>query len=227
MKTEIKTKLLEMLEIQNGLNSKVCGDDYATQNIPFYRAAAVECAELYEHANYKWWKKSETYDEAQAHLEIVDIWHFLMSNIITNNSLKSVQEDLLPEITDFFTNVTDTAISTENKLKSIDNFMSSIYDSNSMSSVLAFTEMMQSFELSFDELYKWYIGKNALNYFRQAHGYKDGSYNKNGWIDNAGNKQEDNVILAEILKLDVSSFEAIYAKLGDHYPGSEIPEPGC
>jgi len=48
--------------------------------------------------------------------------------------------------------------------------------------------------LSFEELYRLYIGKNALNQFRQEHGYKEGSYRK------IWNGKEDNEVMQEILE---------------------------
>ena len=47
--------------------------------------------------------------------------------------------------------------------------------------------------MSLDELYRGYVGKNVLNFFRQDHGYKDGSYVKQ-W-----NGREDNEHLVDIL----------------------------
>ena len=54
--------------------------------------------------------------------------------------------------------------------------------------------------MDFDQLYVGYVGKNVLNFFRQDHGYQDGTYHKQ-W----GGK-EDNEHLVEIVsKLDTSS----------------------
>ena len=49
--------------------------------------------------------------------------------------------------------------------------------------------------LDFDSLYSAYVGKNVLNFFRQVHGYKEGTYVKN-W---AG--REDNEHLAELVAI--------------------------
>jgi hypothetical protein len=83
--------------------------------------------------------------------------------------------------------------------------------------------MMQAAELSFDELYKTYIGKNVLNFFRQDHGYKEGSYIK------IWNGKEDNEYLSEILaKLDADSVDfsdQVYQQLLQFYP-VEISDRG-
>jgi hypothetical protein len=86
-----------------------------------------------------------------------------------------------------------------------------------------FATMMQAAELSFDELYKTYIGKNVLNFFRQDHGYKEGSYIK------IWNGKEDNEYLSEILaKLDADSVDfsdQVYQQLLQFYP-VEISDRG-
>jgi hypothetical protein len=65
-----------------------------------------------------------------------------------------------------------------------------------------FRDLMSAAELDFDGLYRAYIGKNVLNFFRQDYGYKDGSYIKN-W---AG--REDNEHLVELVaELDSNSVQ--------------------
>jgi len=70
--------------------------------------------------------------------------------------------------------------------------------------------------MDFDQLYRTYVGKNVLNFFRQDHGYKDGSYVKT-W-----HGREDNEHLAELLiALDSNSAdfrEAVYQGLKARYP---------
>jgi hypothetical protein len=72
--------------------------------------------------------------------------------------------------------------------------------------------------MQFDQLYIAYVGKNVLNFFRQDHGYQDGSYHKQ-W-----GGQEDNEHLVEIVtKLDTNlpsfkddlyaEMKAVYEKL--------------
>ena len=65
--------------------------------------------------------------------------------------------------------------------------------------------------MSFDDLFKQYVGKNVLNFFRQDHGYKDGSYIK------IWNGREDNEHLSDILNaaeaIDADFAEQVYQKL--------------
>jgi hypothetical protein len=66
--------------------------------------------------------------------------------------------------------------------------------------------------LGMDELYRFYIGKNILNGFRQDHGYKDGVYKK------VWDGKEDNVVMSEILDdhTDITA-DLLYAKLSEAY----------
>ncbi len=77
---------------------------------------------------------------------------------------------------------------------------------------------MAGVDMSFDQLYRGYVGKNVLNFFRQDHGYKDGSYRKH-W----GDGREDNVHLVEVVQsLDatVPTFkEDLYSALQARYNG--------
>lgn len=49
--------------------------------ITWYRAMWTECAELMDHIGWKWWSKQEL-DINQAEMELVDIWHFGLSDIL-------------------------------------------------------------------------------------------------------------------------------------------------
>ena len=67
-----------MLALQDKMNSTV-HPEWRTQNFKWTRAIMVEGVEALEHYNWKWWKKQEP-DLAQVRIELVDIWHFIMSH---------------------------------------------------------------------------------------------------------------------------------------------------
>jgi hypothetical protein len=79
-----------------------------------------------------------------------------------------------------------------------------------------FANIMALIEMDFDQLYRTYVGKNVLNFFRQDHGYKDGSYIK------LWQGREDNEHLAELLaSLDSNSADfrdEVYRGLKARYP---------
>jgi hypothetical protein len=79
-----------------------------------------------------------------------------------------------------------------------------------------FATVMNLIEMDFDALYRSYVGKNVLNFFRQDHGYKDGSYIK------VWQGREDNEHLVEVVnQLDSndSGFrDEVYRGLVARYP---------
>jgi len=79
--------------------------------------------------------------------------------------------------------------------------------------------IMKYMDMSFDELYEIYVGKNVLNMFRQDNGYKEGTYIKD-W-----HGREDNEYLADIIdSLDSSSStfkDDVYAALDEAYPSTQ------
>ena len=60
--------------------------DWRSQGYEYYRAIWVECAELLDHFGWKWWKQQPT-DVDQVQLEIVDIWHFGLSDLLRDDAL--------------------------------------------------------------------------------------------------------------------------------------------
>ena len=82
--------------------------------------------------------------------------------------------------------------------------------------------MLDAAGMTADDLYRAYVGKNVLNFFRQDNGYKQGHYQKH-WQG-----REDNEHLIELLDgLDSSDpgFEkAIYDALYNRYQ-TAVEEP--
>ena len=77
------------------------------------------------------------------------------------------------------------------------------------------SRLMIASDLDFDELFKQYVGKNVLNFFRQDHGYKDGTYIK------IWHGKEDNEHLSEILNnaenIDNDFADVVYQSLESVY----------
>lgn len=72
-----------MLDLQAAMNSKV-DSAWLEAAYPYLRAVVVESAEAIEHHGWKWWKK-QTLDLPQLQMEIIDIWHFLLSELLLRN----------------------------------------------------------------------------------------------------------------------------------------------
>src|SRR5690606_40296689 len=82
-----------------------------------------------------------------------------------------------------------------------------------------FAALLHDCGMDWKNLYCQYVGKNVLNFFRQDHGYKEGTYRK------LWNGREDNEHLVEIMSSLDSEAETfqhrLYASLKDRYAGSE------
>ncbi|MES9941015.1 MAG: dUTP diphosphatase [Candidatus Thiodiazotropha sp. 6PLUC2] len=202
----MKDKILTMLKLQDAMNCKV-NDDWRDAGYPWYRAIWTECAEMLDHYGWKWWKHQKP-DMQQVHLEIVDIWHFALSDLILHNATLDEAAEQAMKGLEQTTEPVDIRTSIEQLA------MASIKTESA--DIGHFATMMRAAELNFDELFKTYIGKNVLNFFRQDHGYKEGSYIK------IWNGREDNEYLAEILDgLDANSTEfsdEVYRQLEKSYP---------
>ena len=179
MKQQIET----MLELQDSMNSKVHAD-WRTQNFEWYRAIWIECAELLDHYGWKWWKKQQP-DIDQIALELVDIWHFGLSILL----LKGHSSEQLSELlVNSFSSVTDSGdFPLDLEAFTANTLINKDFD------IAGFALLMKGINMDFDQLYVGYVGKNVLNFFRQDHGYQEGSYHKQ-W----GGK-EDNEHLVEIV----------------------------
>jgi len=204
-----------MLVLQAQMNAKV-NPDWLNAGYPYLRAVVVEGAEAMEHHGWKWWKR-QTCDLGQLQMELVDIWHFTLSHILLDfrgDQTRSV--DLLLQ--------NDTASSidfdgrtwrlTELDLVTKMELNIGLAVSRRISIPL-FAALLQDCGMDWKELFCQYTGKNVLNFFRQDHGYKEGSYRK------LWGGREDNEHLVEIMEnldSDAEDFRhRLYTSLADRY----------
>lgn len=75
-------QLEEMLALQAQANAVMITDD---EDVPYYRASVVESVEAIQHFGYKWWKNTEP-DLGQAKMELIDILHFALSDVLKERS---------------------------------------------------------------------------------------------------------------------------------------------
>ena len=203
----MKNKLLIMLEMQDAMNARV-NSDWRQANNAWYRAIWIECAEMLDHYGWKWWKRQQP-DLDQVCLELVDIFHFAMSEYLLRGSDNDeVAARIMSELSD------------PGSIAEIPEAIESMAKSTIARKSMHFSEfanIMRLIEMDFDQLYRLYVGKNVLNFFRQDHGYKEGSYVK------IWQGREDNEHLSELLtSLDSESagFKAeVYQGLQSRYPG--------
>ncbi len=207
----MKQALITMLTLQHRMNTKV-HPQWISQRYEWYRAIWIECGELIEHYGYKWWKK-QTPDIEQVRLEAIDIWHFGLSALFVDNAepvtdgIDKIADNVAAELQKHKYGGQDVRTATE--------ALAAFALNHHQFSVSLFADLMHACELNFDELYRHYVGKNVLNFFRQDNGYKDGTYQKQ-W-----HGREDNEHLMELLReLDSGSdafADNLYAELQRRY----------
>lgn len=201
----MKQQLATMLQLQGDMNTKV-HSQWQEQEFEWYRAIWVECAELLDHYGWKWWKK-QTPDVDQIALELVDIWHFGLSLLLLKgDSVEAITAQVTKDFADPQPSgdfAADLEGFTEQTLATKD------FD------IAGFARLMHGINMDFETLYIGYVGKNVLNFFRQDHGYKDGSYEKQ-W----GGIEDNEHLVAIVGQLDTSSAtfkDDLYSRMQETY----------
>ncbi len=205
----MKEKLLEMFQLQEDLNRRINENwrDIRTHE-DFARATWIECAELVDSLPWKWWKKQEA-DLDNVKIEIVDIWHFIMSYILIDYTDigKAIESEevqyFLKGLNEDFHNVDINGQYINHYLGETDYHKKLIFLAERVAEGflkqdakegIFFFGLLVKNSLPFDELYLLYIGKNILNHIRQEKGYNKGEYKK------IFNGLEDNQYLFQIVK---------------------------
>lgn len=216
-----------MLELQQRLNDETNGvgweDGYTKEGklISFRRCVYMECAELIDSFAWKHWKniKAPTNWENVC-IEIVDIWHFILSLLLEEfkdkNTTKSFIAEEVCSVSLFDDFCREKGTPNDEDMYGILNDIEVIihkcsgfgFDLGELLS--AYFTLAMKCGLNLALLHKIYIGKNVLNQFRQNNGYKNGSYKK------VWNGIEDNEILNEILQNELD-YERIYKELEKRY----------
>ena len=202
----MRQALVNMLDMQHRMNTRV-HEDWINQNFEWYRAIWIECGELIEHYGYKWWKKQDP-DIDQVRLEVIDIWHFGLSALFhSGRSVEQIASDIADELGSH--QPTGAGVREATEALALHSLETRGF------SPTHFWDLMLASGLDFEALYTAYVGKNVLNFFRQDHGYKEGTYLKN-W---AG--REDNEHLVELmagLDSDSDAFaDDVYQALSGRY----------
>ena len=187
--------LLAMLELQDSMNKKIDADWRAKRHA-YLRAVLVEATEALEHYGWKWWKKQSP-DMPQLRIELIDIWHFVLSEYLlrANGDKAAAVKAMIAEWTANATLAFDgkhyeiTALDMRQQLE----LLAALAAVRRMHMPLV-ASLFATCDLTPATLYREYVSKNVLNHLRQDRGYKTGEYKK-FW-----NGAEDNVHMAEILE---------------------------
>ncbi len=219
-------KLEEMFILQKQLNDNTNGVNWELgtnkfgKEINWLRCIHMEVAELIESAPWKHWKNiSAQPDIDNIHIELVDIWHFLMSYILQETNIPKavslVNTHCIYEAVEINNIDIKLMISESEKLS----YIALAIETGNMPAFNGVERFIDQFfrcckisGLSFTWLQKIYIGKNCLNKFRQDNGYKEGTYTK------IWNGQEDNVVMMSVLETaEDLTFETVYKNLDKAY----------
>lgn len=228
------SKINEMFLLQkklndntNGLNWELCVNKFGKE-INWLRCIHMEVAELIESTPWKHWKNiSSDSDLENIKIELVDIWHFIMSYLLQETNIPQavkLTNDLCRYEVDPKDSVDIASLVTASEQLS---FISlSIQTGNTSSQATNEMLISQFFKtckiagLSFSTLQKMYIGKNCLNKFRQDNGYKEGTYKKIWIYSNVS--EEDNVAMMKIIERSENiSFDAVYQELETVYKSTK------
>jgi dimeric dUTPase (all-alpha-NTP-PPase superfamily) len=211
------SKVKFLYETQAATNANASGEDWQQKaglhmEIDFGIAAATELLDEFVACalNWKWWAKSFTSDVENAHMELVDVFHFLITEDIVRTKVpidylsKSYEFEVMikraEESVSLFNGMT---VGREQLLLKtvVKKLAINCLTDDARVDWFSFFTCCRCVGLDFAKLYKTYIGKAALNVFRQKNGYKTGHYIKHWSTDSVGDKtKEDNYFLTEWLK---------------------------
>lgn len=213
-----QNQLSTMLSLQDGMNKKV-NPDWLNAGYAYLRAAMIESVEGIEHHGWKWWKAQKK-DLPQLQMELVDIWHFALSAIIIEfeGDIAKSAETIATQLTSNQASLTfdgrEYYFEEQDILDNLE-LMAGLCAAKRFV-VPLFIKIVKQAEMTSDELYRQYVGKNVLNFFRQDHGYKEGTYIK------IWHEREDNEHLVDVLDmLDINLedySEQVYSGLQSRYP---------
>jgi dimeric dUTPase (all-alpha-NTP-PPase superfamily) len=211
-------QLTTMLDLQQKMNAKV-NPEWINAGYGFMRAAMVESVEAIEHHGWKWWKAQEK-DLPQLQMECVDIWHFALSHILieyqgdVEASARVIAQQLSESVTSLTFDGTIYEFAQQDLLTNLE-LMTGLAAAKRFNVSLFMTIIAQC-DMSTDTLFEQYVGKNILNFFRQDHGYKEGTYIKE-WAGREDNEHLVDVLTALDSTLD-NYADAVYEQLSLRYP---------
>lgn len=241
-----KQQIRDMLEMQNSCNAvaitgKIDGkwQDFvylhqlSFDHFSYSNALIVELGEFLTEVGYKWWKQT-TPNIEHAKMELIDVFHFLLSMVLVDIEVADDFEcgkiqDAYLKSGDYYESLGNR----RNQQQICGLCVSSMalhagkwaervrHDgpghvklSEECSNLLIyFFIACRAIGLSPKELYRTYVGKNVLNVFRYENGFKDGTYEKR-WFKR-GNLPDDGLEDNEVLNL-------VLNKLGDEASAAEI-----
>lgn len=182
---------VKMLEFQTSFNQRLDKDWPFAPTVQRDDVAAMveEFGEFIGHTGYHWWKNTEM-NERQALMELVDIWHFMMSLHLEyfaakgeHGDLDSLIEALAGTYEEEWANKQEQSggMSVRDLQFNLGAWLNSValdVEECLEPALLSLFALLQKLGVTEEKLFAMYVGKNALNHFRQQNGYKQGTYAK-------------------------------------------------
>lgn len=211
----LMSKFNETIKLQEKFNSKV-DNNWKEKNFNWSTCIFVELGEMLASTGYKHWKKEEA-DVKNIKMEVVDVYHFIISECLQkvhnednqNKYFKLISKGLKSRIKSYGEYAEELEFDKQSILKltiiSTDVIRFSVLQQDVKDSILFLTRSIIDlihlvFSGNFDEFLNLYFAKNALNSFRQNNGYKDGTYQK------VWDGKEDNEHVAMIVEKNIALF---------------------
>lgn len=211
----------KFLEVQNELNLKL-SPEWATKDWNYCDAMFTEATEAYNHLNWEWWRATDRkVDWDQVKLELVDVGHFLFSEIIAKgyqNSFNKVIEECqtklpTPPVEHDVKRIKRhikcliQSVLRYDDIEDFETFAEETRKDSFETVQVYFFSVMHELGLTLEQFYTLFIGKVCLNQLRWKNGYKKGIYQVDGhspreyyvktWYEAGKDPVEDNVWLAE------------------------------
>ena len=205
----MERELREMLRLQASVNSKIDANWLNAGNA-YLRAVLVESVEAMDHHGWKWWSR-QPLNMNQIQLELIDIWHFVLSDILVKQS--GDLDGAVAFIASQWHSDADPQNDVTNLLERLER-MAGLAAGRRFSFPL-YRALLLDAGLTFESLFRAYVGKNVLNHFRQDHGYKQGTYIK------IWDGREDNEVLTDLMAETTAAPEELakdlYARFEERY----------
>jgi hypothetical protein len=217
---QIETAIQSTLGLQNTLN-EIVDKEWYKANFNWFLASKMETVEFIDHVGWKWWKK-QVPDYEQAFIELVDIYHFLLSQYIEEGGSVAYLSEYIEEYISTRTSETylEKCIDNSNLLliEEAEKLLRHLVNEGTEASIaqvflMAGTSMKHKGDYTLQRFFKMYIAKNVLNVFRQENGYQEGTYVKE-W-----NGEEDNVVMTRLMNIseDVPDLEWLKSEMEKEY----------
>ena len=211
----------KMIESQEQLN-EIINPNWKIAEHQWNTAIIVEAGELIDSLDWKWWKKQDN-DFNNAKVELIDILHFFISDLIVKNKTKIFKNTL------FDIGNTVEPSPEPNKcilIERLKHFLTKYLNHRYKEATIEWFYCWSILGFTLQDILKEYLIKNTLNIFRQNHGYKNGTYKKI-WVIDEYTLKEDNEVAFELADKLIQQYgfddnftDLLYRNLMEFYNGT-------